>query len=275
MLKRPEPLTGAVSEDGIEPTDAIGPGRYGRLAGPLSLLGLPIYVWQGIGMRRRSLRLSPPPGPVEGRFEGQEPEIRLLVIGDSSVQGVGANRQEEGLAFQIGRSLAQRSGRAVRWRAAGFNSATVPQLTLRVLPHLEPRDFTHIVVSAGINDAKNWHGARRFKRDFGELIYALRARFPGAQLFWNPIFNLRLVPGLPPQLATVLDMRAELLTRRARQLCRERGMNALPELRAVEAKGFSRDGFHAGAAGYAALGSHLADHMLAGDETISDRTAEI
>nr|WP_256478476.1 SGNH/GDSL hydrolase family protein [Notoacmeibacter sp. MSK16QG-6] len=219
-------------------------------------------------MRRRSLRLSPPPGPIEGRIDGAAQEIRLLVIGDSSVQAVGVNRQEEGLANCIARSLSAMSGRAIRWRAAGFNSATVPQLTSHVLPHLEPRDFTHIVVSAGINDAKNWHSARRFNRDFGHLIYGLRARFPGAILFWNPIFNLRLVPGLPRQLATVLDMRAELLSRRARQLCRERGMIALPEMTAAEAKGFARDGFHAGSMGYAALGAHLADHMLgnSGDE---------
>ncbi len=269
MAKRPQKITGAVSADGIEPSGPW-PGRHHRFAGLLSWLFLPVYVWQGVGMRRRSIRLSPPPGPVEGRFDGKGPKIRLLVLGDSSVQGVGVNRQEEGLACNLARHLAEESGRAVRWRSAGFNSATVPQLVRTVMPHLEPRDFTHIVLSVGVNDAKNWHSARRFKRDFGELIYALRARFPGARLFWNPIFDFRLVPGLPEPLASVLDLRADVLTRRARTLCRERGMVVLPDLSVVAAEGFSRDGFHAGSLGYRAMGEHMAAHILSVEETRSD-----
>ena len=269
MPKRPQKLTGLVSSDGIEPTDPW-PGRHGRFAGLISWLSLPIYIWQGIAMRRRSLRLSPPPGPVEGRFDGEAPEIHLLVLGDSSVQAVGVGRQEDGLATNLAKSLADESGRAVRWRAAGFNSATVPQLIRAVMPHLEPRDFTHIVVSVGVNDAKNWHSARRFNRDFGELIYALRARFPHAQLFWNPIFDFRLVPGLPEPLATVLDLRADVLTRRARNLCRERGMIVLPDLAGGAAEAFSRDAFHAGVTGYRMMGEHMAAHILSVDATISD-----
>ncbi|RLQ88728.1 SGNH/GDSL hydrolase family protein [Notoacmeibacter ruber] len=270
MQRRADIVSGATSPDGIEPPSRPGPGRYGPWAGPLSILSLPVYVWQGVGMRRRSVRLSPPPGPIEGRFPGDAPEICLLVLGDSSVQAVGANRQEEGLAYNMAESLARLSGRAVRWRAAGFNSATVPQLTRVVLPHLEPRDFTHIVLSAGVNDAKNWHGARRFKRDFGEMIYALRARFTGAQLFWNPIFDFRLVPALPQPLATVLDMRADLLTRKARHLCRERGMSVLPEITNVQSSGFSRDGFHAGPLGYQLMGTQMAKHILRAENATDD-----
>ena len=55
-----------------------------RLAPLLSWLAFPAYVWQGLGVRRRTARMLPASGPVRHRIEGAEPEMALLVIGDSS-----------------------------------------------------------------------------------------------------------------------------------------------------------------------------------------------
>lgn len=224
----------------------------------LSWLAFPIYAWQGIGVRLRTQRLLPAEGPVTHTIPGQGVPVRLLVLGDSSAASVGIARTDAGIAALLAGMLARDTGRPVTWRAAGFNSATATQLRDVVVPNLAHDDWTHIVVSVGTNDAKNFHTVSRFKRDFGGLLYALRAKFPGARIVWSPVIDMTTVPALPPLLARILEIRAQAINAMGTRLCHERG--AVPASRLpVEdpARGFSTDGFHASEAGYRAWAEHL------------------
>jgi lysophospholipase L1-like esterase len=234
-----------------------------RFAALLSWLAFPVYIWQGLGVRRRTPRMLPAGGPVRHRIEGGEPDIRLLVLGDSSAASVGIESSEQGLAAELSRLIAARTGRAVVWRAAGFNSATSGQIRDHVLPNLAPEPWTHIVVSIGTNDAKNFHSVPRFKREFGGLLYGLRAKWPEARVVWSPVVEMTRVPALPTLLGKILEVRAQALNAKGEALCFERG--ALPATRLPildPAAGFSVDGFHASAAGYAAWAEHLLPLVL-------------
>jgi lysophospholipase L1-like esterase len=234
-----------------------------RFAALLSWLAFPVYIWQGVGVRRRTPRMLPAGGPVRHRSEGGEPDIRLLVLGDSSAASVGIESSEQGLAAELSRLIGARTGRAVVWRAAGFNSATSGQIRDHVLPNLAPEPWTHIVVSIGTNDAKNFHSVPRFKREFGGLLYGLRAKWPEARVVWSPVVEMTRVPALPPLLGKILEIRAQAINAKGEALCFERG--ALPATRLPildPAAGFSVDGFHASAAGYAAWAEHLLPLVL-------------
>lgn len=234
-----------------------------RLAPLLSWLALPVYVWQGLGVRRRTPRMLPASGPVRHRIAGAEPEIRLLVLGDSSAASVGIESSEQGLAAELSRLVAAQTGRAVVWRAAGFNSATSGQIRDHVLPNLAPEPWTHIVLSVGTNDAKNFHAVSRFKREFGGLLYALRAKWPEARVVWSPVVEMTRVPALPPLLGRILEIRAGAINARGEALCFERGAVPATRLPILDpAAGFSTDGFHASAAGYAAWAEHLLPLVL-------------
>lgn len=237
-----------------------------RRAALLSWLAFPAYVWQGLGVRRRTQRMLPAGGPVRHRIEGDEPAVALLVLGDSSAASVGIESSEDGLAAELARLISERTGRAVVWRAAGFNSATSGQIRDHVLPNLAPEPWTHIVLSIGTNDAKNFHTAARFKREFGGLLYALRAKWPEARVVWSPVVEMNLVPALPPLLGTILEIRAGIVNRTGAALALERG--AVPAMRLPildPAAGFSSDGFHASEAGYAAWAAHLLPLVLGED----------
>ena len=115
---------------------------------------------------------------------------------------------ENGLAAQLAALLAASTARAVRWRAAGFNSATSGQLRDHVVPNLAADPWTHIVLAVGTNDIKNFHSLPRFKKEFGGLLYALRAKWPEARIVWQPVIALTDVPALPSALARLLETRA-------------------------------------------------------------------
>ncbi len=228
-----------------------------------SWIAFPVYAWQGISVRLRIERLLPADLPQEGRFNGMGEEIRLLVAGDSSVASVGMARLDETLTWNLARALNDRTGRPVRWRAAGANSATSGDLRDHVLPHVERRDFTHVVLAVGTNDMKNFHVIRRFKRHFGTLLYAARTRFPDARIVWSPIADMTRVPALPPSLGKILQMRAELINAMGTRLCRERGAVTADPVPIAGPHEFARDGFHAGPAGYRNWAEHLAGYLLA------------
>jgi len=229
----------------------------------LSWLALPVYVWQGVGVRLRTERMLPAKGRVLHRIAGKGEPFNLLVIGDSSAASVGIGSTDHGFAAQLAGLVSSRTGRPVAWRAAGYNSATAGQLRDFVVPNLAPGDWTHIVIAVGTNDMKNFHTARRFKAEFGGLLYALRAKWPEARVVWSPVIDMRLVPALPPLLGRVLEIRARLLNHVGTQLCLERGAVAASRLPVEDPQaGFSRDGFHASEAGYAAWAQHLLPFVM-------------
>ncbi len=144
-----------------------------RLLALLTWLAFPVYVWQGLGVRRRTTRMLPARGPVLHEVPGKAPPVALLVLGDPSAASVGIEQSEHGLAAQLAGLMAERTGSAVRWRAAGFNSATSGQIRDYVLPNLSADPWTHIVLAIGTNDTKNFHAVPRFKKEFGGLLYAI------------------------------------------------------------------------------------------------------
>jgi lysophospholipase L1-like esterase len=233
-----------------------------RFAFLLTTLAAPIYAWYGAGVRLRTGRMMPPTGPHFGFIEGVEPPLRVLLIGDSSIAAVGAETAVEGLAARFAHHLASATGQAVQWRGAGFNSATTRQLRDIAVPNIAAEPVDLVVVVAGINDLKNYHGLGAFKKSFGGLLYAIRAKFPAAQIFWSQIVEPKKVPALPQRMAAILSVRAAAFNALGAQLCKERFANAVPAVPIQDASGFAADGFHAGPAGYDVWAKHLCDHVV-------------
>jgi lysophospholipase L1-like esterase len=242
------------------------------LLGITSWLLIPAAFYLGMKLRAKAPRQPPPPGPFQGSVgDGEVIDYRLLVLGDSSACGVGVDRIENSLAPQIASFIHGSTGCAVSWRIAGFNSATTEQLRDHVVPNLDCADYTHIVVSVGTNDMKNFHTRRRFKNGFGGLLYALHARWPDATIVWQPLLDMRTVPSFSPLLATIMQIRRDLIQDMAEQLCRERHGRVGPMLDATDPLGFSIDGFHASAEGYRFWAGRLADTIIASSNLTTDQ----
>ncbi|MDF1607928.1 SGNH/GDSL hydrolase family protein [Hoeflea sp. YIM 152468] len=233
------------------------------LAGPISWVLAPLALAKGLGVRKIAPRLPPPVGRLRGQAGTGAAEIRLLVIGDSSAAGVGASRIEDTLGPQLATSLHQASGKAVSWRIAGANSAIAAQIRDHVIPNIEERDFTHVVVTVGTNDAKNFVSRSAFKKGFGGLLYAAHARWPDAKVFWSPVVSMSDFPALPPTLKFILGLRVGIINATGAQLCRERYATAVEPLPVEGPEGFAIDGFHANALGYRHWAQHLTRFMLA------------
>jgi lysophospholipase L1-like esterase len=222
----------------------------------------PVYAWQGIQLRRRIERLLPAYLPHSGQLGDGDPAYKILTLGDSTVASVGMDKLEHTLTFNIAKAVHDKTGKTTAWRSAGGNSATADQVRDFILPHIEDRDFTHVVIAVGTNDMKNFHAIPTFKKNFGTLLYAVRTRFPGAKIIWTPVADMTKFPALPNGLAKVLSYRADLINAKGKQLCAERGAIYSEPIPIEGAAGFARDGFHAGPDGYKTFGEHLSGYIL-------------
>lgn len=222
---------------------------------------VPIAFIEGIKVRRKTPRLLPASGPISGiaypedtTDPTKEPKRRLLMIGDSSIAGLGAETTAEALTLPLAKALAEADSAPVLWRAVGSNSATAGAMRDVVLPNIEREKYTDILLVVGTNDAKNFHTISRFKKEFGRLLYGLKARFPEAKIIWSPAVNMQRMPSLPPLLGWILEIRAQAINAKAKQLCQERYAIPAERLFIEEGNrdGFAHDGFHASPIGYAA-----------------------
>lgn len=239
----------------------------------LTWFALPVYIWQGLGVRRQTHRMAPPANPGTVGYGGTGRPLDILVVGDSSAAGVGVDSIEKCFAGALPRFLSEQTGRPVTARIVGMNSATSADIRDFVVPHIATRDFDYIALNIGTNDAKNFHTRRRFKKDFGTLLYALKARFPAATIIWSGVLDMKDVPALPTPLNRILGVRSRLIDDIGRVLCGERGALAPePEWRPVR-ENFSSDGFHASEAGYLEWAGNLAAY-IAGIETSRESARE-
>lgn len=234
-----------------------------RLNGIVSWLLSPIALYLGLKVRSRTPRLLPPTGPKTGQIgKTGKAAYNILIIGDSSAAGVGVDDINETIGPQLAQILHQKTRAGVSWRIAGANSAISEEVRDYVVPNLQRGAYTHIVLCVATNDMKNFLSDRRFKKGFGGLLYALHAKWPDTPIIWTPMLDMTTVPGLPPLLRVILRMRADIINRRGRQLCRERHAIVTPPLDSTDPSGFSVDGFHASAAGYHYWAGVLAQTIL-------------
>lgn len=121
-------------------------------------------------------KLPPATGP-NGQTVGEEPPLRILIIGESTMAGVGVATHAEGFAGAFADALAQGIGRSVSWRVYARSGFTLKRILHEVLPTIEEAQVDMIVVGMGGNEAFKMNTPEGVRRDFKAVIDWLRNRF--------------------------------------------------------------------------------------------------
>ncbi len=222
---------------------------------------LPWLIAQGRGVRRDTPRLPPAGGPSKGSVDGRSPTLRVVLIGESTVAGVGAATHEDGLAGHLARSLNARTGRRVQWHAFGLSGATARHAHTSLMSGI-PRDKADLIVIAfGVNDVLERTSPARFAGHLCDLIAATRARTGPAPVLVSAIPPMGKFPALPQPLRAYVGARAAMLDRAIARLMIADVAHARSRVR-IEPAMFARDRFHPSPAGYHAWAQSLAETAL-------------
>lgn len=231
----------------------------------LTVLALsPVLVPLAIRTRRQALRLPPAEGPQRGLAGADlagEP-LRLLVLGESTVVGVGVSCLRAALVGQLAEALAVRQGRPVAWRACGENGITAAQACERLLPQVLDEPFDLALLVFGVNDASHLTSLQCWRVALGNMAEALARR--GAQVAFSGVPPLQHFSALPWLLRQVLGVRAALLDTCLRQLAARLGAEHHPLSLEFSADYLAVDGYHPSSLGYRVWAEGLAASGLFG-----------
>jgi lysophospholipase L1-like esterase len=208
--------------------------------------------------RRHRFLSSHPPLEISGVLGPEDGEpLTLVVLGDSSVAGVGADAAEDTLTYGVAKALSDRY--RVSLHALGVSGSRLGHVVGEQLPQVAGLDPDIVLVCVGTNDITHGTTLREARRQLRLLVEGLTEVAPDAKV---------IVSGLPPTetaiafhrpLRDLLGLRALLFTRLYRAELTPQGISVFDIARLTKAafhgkrEMFSADLFHPSSAGYAFL----------------------
>ncbi|WP_238870598.1 SGNH/GDSL hydrolase family protein [Halopseudomonas maritima] len=207
---------------------------------------------QAIWVKRTALRLPDAAAPWQGVVPAPagslQAPLRLLLIGESTVAGVGVDCQRQALSGQLALQLSQQLGRAVQWQAAGRNGAVAADCLQDLLPQVVDRHWDLALIVLGVNDTTHLTPRPRWRRNLQSLVEQLNGCV--GQVMLTEVPPLGHFRALPQPLRGWFGLRAGLMNRDVQQVAAEQGAGYLSLDMPFEAHYLARDGYHPSAEGY-------------------------
>ena len=191
--------------------------------------------------------------------------VKLLVLGESTVAGLGARTHELALGGQFAKGLNERLGKTVSWTVVGRNGVTARRTIDELLPLVPKQKFDYILLGIGGNDVMKLSSPKKWRRDMLELIGLVREANPDAVIFISNCPMIIHSPILPQPIKGILWSLSKM--HNANILEFTAGMERLyyyPQPVDVKFDGFWADGIHPSEQGYrdwaAAMLKHFDKH---------------
>ena len=193
--------------------------------------------------------VPPPSAPATGDT------LRLVMLGDSTVAGVGAPTTDGSLPVLTAQRVADATGRSVSVTGLGVSGARTLDVTQEQAPLLGD-DIDVVVVVIGSNDTTHVTPPWRIDDQTRDMIAAVRRHAPEAAVVLGGVPLFGSADALAQPLRWVVDQYAKVVRGAQREVAAEAGVTfvniaveASPRFRGVP-EAMSADGFHPAPVGY-------------------------
>lgn len=209
-------------------------------------------------------------GETSGRTDASNNgnAVRLLVLGESTVAGLGARDHEHALAGRFAHYLAKAIGRPVEWKVVGKNGVTARRTLEDLLPLVPDGKFDFVLLGLGGNDVLKLSSPRKWRRDMLELLSLLRKRNDASEIFITNCPMIIESPALPEPIRSILWRLSQMHDRNIREFSQSlAGITYYPQPKEIDSENFFADGIHPSEEGYdrwarAMVEYFAADHKL-------------
>lgn len=211
----------------------------------------PFLFLQGQYVRRKIGLLPDAQGEKRGTSGSGNEIAKMLVIGESTVAGLGARTHETALAGQFARFLSEKIGKKIEWHVIGKNGVTAQKTIELLVPQIPANEkFDFIMLGVGGNDVLKLSSPRKWRRDAIKLLGIMREKYPEAVIFMTNAPAVHLSPVLPQPIKFILGNLSRLHDKNSQEF--------LPKMKKVYyfhrpdeiTDGFFADGIHPSEKGY-------------------------
>jgi lysophospholipase L1-like esterase len=171
---------------------------------------VPFLYLQARYTRFKVGRLPDAEGKTSGVVGSDSEQFRVLLIGESTVAGVGAANHEEALSGQFAKHLNNKAGLTVEWHALGKSGITVSETLEELVPRIPDSGFDLILVALGGNDLFKISSPRHWRKKMTDLIRILKDKNPNAEVFLANIPMIRDFIAMPDPLRYCLSRLAKI-----------------------------------------------------------------
>lgn len=222
------------------------------ISGAAVLPVAPLLYLQGQRTRRKVGLLPGAGGDTTGMAGSGDQAVKLFVIGESTVAGLGARSHEFSLAGQFAMRLSNRLKRPVCWTVIGKNGVTAKRTIDELVPQIPDEQFDYVLIGLGGNDVMKLSSPRKWRRDMTRLIAILRDRNPNAAIFLSNCPMIKYSPVIPQPIKFILWELSKLHDANIRELTSKMDrVFYYHQPRHLELDDFFADGIHPSEKGYA------------------------
>lgn len=198
--------------------------------------------------------------------------LRMVMLGDSTVAGVGSPTAEQSLPVLTAQRVSDATGRRISVTGLGVSGARTAHVAREQIPLLGD-DVDVVVIVIGSNDTTHATPPWRFDDLTREMLAAAQDKAPGAVIVLGGVPLFGSADALAQPLRWVVDQYAKPLRSIQRRVADERdvtfvniAVEASPRFRGVP-EAMSSDGFHPAPVGYGfwadALAAGITDALAA------------
>jgi lysophospholipase L1-like esterase len=130
--------------------------------------------------------------------------INLLILGESTMAGVGVATQQEGFAGALAQTLAKQLNRPIDWRVFAKSGYTAKDINQKIIPEITQEKPDLIVVGLGGNDTFGLHSPQEWATQIRQLIGQLRQIFGQTPILFINMPPVADFPAFTPLIQTVL-----------------------------------------------------------------------
>mgnify|MGYP003147440965 CR=1 FL=1 len=175
---------------------------------------LPILYFDGKKIRKNVPRLLEAKNPKGYIKKDVAKTLKLLIIGESTIAGVGVDYHKTGFAGTLAKTLAEENNVSVLWRVYAKSGYTAKLIRKRLLPQIEDTTADIIVIGLGGNDAFNLNSPGVWILQINLLIKKLKRRFPKTPIYFTNMPPIKEFPAFTKSLKFVIGNLVEVLGKR-------------------------------------------------------------
>ncbi len=143
---------------------------------------IPYIYWLGKKVKKSIPDLPEAHLNITGTLPGKNPIRNALLVGESSIAGVGITDHAEGIPGEFAKTLKERDGKGLRWHVVAKSGYKAVDVAEHLLPICPSSKFDFTILGLGGNDTFQMTAPWKWRSHMMNVIQQLRLKYPDSCL---------------------------------------------------------------------------------------------